>query len=316
MQDQVKQNRDNPIYDVAIVGCGPGGLSAAVYTSRAQLKTVIFGDYTKGNMYKSRIIANYPGFTEPVSGPDLTQKVVEHARSFGAEMIKNEIIDIKILENNTFILKDSQQRHYQAKTAILATGQSYALSGIKNEQLFTGKGVSYCVVCDGFFFKNKKVVVIGNGDYAAEEAMQLLSYTRDITILSHGKKFNFSKEYLEQLQKNKITIRETTRIKAIIGIDKAEKIILGDDTEMPAEGVFMAIGTAGAIAFAKKLGLETANSYIKVDMDGKTNIKGLFAAGDCTGSPAQVATSGGNGCNAALSAIKLLRGLRVYIQYD
>lgn len=306
----------NIIYDVAIIGCGPGGLSAAIYTSRAQVKTVIFGDYTKGNMYKSRIIANYAGFTEPISGPDLTMKAFTHAKSFGTEMIKNEIIDLKIQEDGIFILKDSQQRYYQAKTVILATGQSYALSGIKNEQLFTGKGVSYCVVCDGFFFKNKKVVVIGNSDYAAEEAIQLLNYTPDVTILSHGKEFNFAVEYKQQLEQNGIAMRKTGRIKAIMGTDKAEKIILDDDAEMHVNGVFMAIGTAGAIAFAKKLGLETVNNYIKVDMDGKTNIKGLFAAGDCTGSPPQVATSVGNGCNAALSAIKLLRGLRVYIQYD
>ncbi len=304
------------LYDVAIIGCGPGGLSAAVYTSRAQLKTIIFGDYTRGNMYKSRIIANYLGFAEPVSGPDLTMKAVAHAKNFGTEMIENEIIDLKIQNDGTFLLKDNKQNHYEAKTVIIATGQSYALSGIKNEQLFTGKGVSYCVVCDGFFFKNKKVVVIGNGDYAAEEAMQLLNYTKDITVLSHGKEFNFSEEYQKQLQKNKIAVLKTTRIKAIIGTDKAEKIVISGDVEMPVEGVFMAVGTAGVIAFAKKLGLETVNNYIKVDMDGKTNIKGLFAAGDCTGSPPQVATSVGNGCNAALSAIKLLRGLRIYIQYD
>ena len=143
-----------------------------------------------------------------------------------------------------------------------------------------------------------------------------MNYTRDIRILSHGKKFIFSPEYQEQLERSNIKAIATERIKEISGNDKVEKLILGSGEEIYAEGIFMAIGTAGAIAFAKKLGLETVNSYIKVDSDGKTNIKGLFAAGDCTGSPAQVSTSAGNGCNAALSVIKLLRGLRAYIQYD
>lgn len=304
------------IFDVAIIGCGPGGLSAAVYTARAGLKTVIFGDYTKGNMYKSHIIANYLGFVEPISGPDLTMKAVTHAKIFGTEMIKEEIIDLKINNDQTFILKDAKQRFCQAKSVIIATGQSYALSGIKNEQHFIGKGVSYCVTCDGAFFKNSKLVVIGNGDYAAEEALQLLNYTGDITILSHGKAFIFSDEYKKQLQQSNIKTIVTPRIKEITGSDKVSKLILNNGEEMPAEGIFMAVGVAGAIAFAKKLGLETINNYIKTDPDGKTNIKGLFAAGDCTGSPAQVASSVGNGCNAALSVIKLIRGLKIYIQYN
>lgn len=304
------------MYDVAIIGCGPGGLSAAIYTSRAQLKTVVFGDPTKGNLYKSHIIANYLGFPEPITGPELTAKAVEHAKKFGTEMINNEIVDISINNDLTFKLKDDKQREIDAKTIIIATGQSYALSGIKNEKELTGKGVSYCVVCDGFFFRNKKVVVIGNGNFAGEEALQLLSYTKDVTILSHGKDFNFSEEITKALDTAQITRIRTERIKAINGEGKAEKLLMADGSEMPFDGIFMAVGVAGATAFAKKLGLEMNNNYIKVDLDGRTNIKGLFAAGDCTGSPAQVATSVGNGCNAALSAIKLIRGTQIYIQYN
>ncbi len=303
-------------YDVLIVGCGPAGLSAAIYAARAQLKTIIFGDYRKGNLYKSHIIANYFGFPKAPTGPELALLGLEQAKAFGTEHVETEIVDIKIQDDGTFIAKDDKQQEYKAKTIILATGQSYALSGIKNEKEFTGKGVSYCVICDGFFFRNKKVVVIGNGNYAGEEALQLLNYTKDITMLSHGKDFSFSKEIAEQLQAANIKQQKTVRIKELTGNNKAEKLIFTDGAELPTEGVFMAIGVAGATAFAKKLGLETTNNYIKVDMDGNTNIKGLFAAGDCTGSPPQVASSVGNGCNAALSAIKLLRGLKIYIQYD
>lgn len=304
------------IYDVAIIGCGPAGLSAAIYASRAQLKTIIFGDHKKGNLYRSHIIANYFGFPQPISGPDLTMLGLEQAKKFGTEHFLQEIVDLKIHDNNIFTLKDDRQKEYKSKTVIIATGQSYALSGIKNEKELTGKGVSYCVVCDGFFFKNKNVVVVGNSSYAGEEALQLLNYTKNITILSHGKQFDFSEEISRQLQSSPVQLKTTVRIKEISGMNRAEKIIFSDGAEMQTEGIFMAVGVAGATAFAKKLGLELNNNYIKADQDGHTNIQGLFAAGDCTGSPAQVASSVGNGCNAALSAIKLVRGLKIYIQYE
>ncbi len=304
------------MYDVAIIGSGPAGLMAAVYTARAQLKTILFGDYRKGNLYKSHLIANYFGYPEPISGPELALKGVEHARKFGTEILEKEIVDLKINEDGTFTLKDNQKIEYSSRTVIIATGQSYVLSGIKNEQELTGKGVSYCVICDGFFFRNKKVVVIGSGNYAAEEALQLLNYTKNITVLSHGKEFSFSPEMQQDLEKAGVICQKTVRIKEIAGEGKAEKLILTDGTIMDFEGVFMAVGVAGATAFAKKLGLEMNANYIRVDLDGKTNITGLFAAGDCTGSPAQVASSVGNGCNAALSAIKLLRGAKVYIDYQ
>ncbi len=310
------------MYDIAIIGCGPAGLMAAVYTSRAQLKTVIFGDYKKGSLYRSHTIANYFGFPESITGPELVMKGIDHAKKFGTELIEHEIVDIRLNPDGTFTLKSDQQIEFQSKTVIIATGQSYALSGIKNELELTGKGVSYCVVCDGFFFRNKKLVVVGNGNYAAEEALQLLNYTKEITVLSHGKDFVFSPEMQKEISTSGIQLQKTVRIKEITDStgnatpQKAEKIIFTDGSELITEGVFMAVGVAGATAFAKKLGLEMNNNYIKVDFDGKTNIPGLFAAGDCTGSPAQIASSIGNGCNAALSAIKLLRGSKVYIQYN
>lgn len=302
--------------DVAIIGCGPAGLMAATYASRGQLKAVVFGDYRKGNLYKSHIIANYFGFPEPITGPELAERGLKQAKNFGTEVIEKEVVDIRVNDDLTFTLKDDQKNEYQSKTVIIATGQSYALSGIKNEQEMTGKGVSYCVICDGFFFRNKNVVVIGNGNYAAEEALQLLNYTKNITVLSHGKDFVFSELMQKELEAAGVKTLKTARVKEIAGNDKAEKLIFTDGTEMAPEGIFMAVGVAGATAFAKKLGLEMDKNYIKVDLEGNTNIKGIFAAGDCTGSPPQVASSVGNGCNAALSAIKLIRGNQIYIDYN
>ncbi len=308
-------------YDLAIIGAGPAGLSGAIYASRGQLKTIIFGDETKSNLYKSHIISNYFAFPNNPTGPELTELGLKHALQFGAIHERTEIVDISPQEDGAFQLKDSTQKVYQAKTILISTGQSYVLSGIKGEQGFTGKGVSYCVTCDGFFFKNKPVVVIGNGDYAAEEALQLLSYTQDVTILSHGKDFNINPIFLEELNKHQIKMIKSPRLATIEGPQNADKVTftkpLEDGrTEMNFQGFFMAIGIAGANAFAKKLGLEMEGNYIKVDKNGLTNVKGIFAAGDCTGSPPQVASSVGNGCNAALSAIKLVRGLNAYIQYN
>ena len=303
------------MFDILIIGSGPAGQSAAIYGARAQLKTAIFGDPKKGNLYKSHVIANYLGFPKSISGPELSDLGMEQAKNFGAEHFRNEIIDIKINDDMTFGVKDDGQQTFSAKTLIIATGQSFTLSGIKNEQELTGKGVSYCVVCDGFFFKGKKVAVIGSGNYAAEEALQLLAYTKDVTVLSHGKDFSYSEEFKKELEAAGVKTQKTVRIKEIDGAGKAEKLVMTDGTEMPVEGVFMAVGVAGATAFAKKLGLEINGNYIKTDAEGKTNIPGIFAAGDCTGSPAQVASSVGSGCNAALSAIKLLRGAQAYVQY-
>ncbi len=308
------------IYDLAIVGAGPAGMSAAIYGSRGQLNTILFGDETKGNLYKSHLIANYLAFPNAITGPELTKLSIKHATSFGATHQKNEIIDITINQDGTFQLKDNLQNTHQSKTVIIATGQSYVLSGIRGEKEFTGKGVSYCVTCDGYFYKNKKVIVIGNGDFAADEALQLLSYTNDITVLSHGKDFQINDTFLDDLQKNNIKMIRTSRLGLINGEEKITGVtsiepLANGNSFFEAEGIFMAIGQAGANAFSKKLGLEMDGNFIKTDKNGKTNIKGLFAAGDCTGSPPQVASSVGSGCNAALSAIKLIRNLSNYIQY-
>lgn len=308
-------------YDLAIIGAGPAAMSAAIYGSRGQLKTIFFGDETRSNLYKSHIISNYFAFPEDPTGPFLTELGLKHALRFGAEHKRNQIVDLSLLEDGSFQLKDNQKNIYVSKTVIIATGQSYVLSGIKGEQEFTGKGVSYCVTCDGFFYKNKSVVIIGNGDYAAEEALQLLAFTKNIRILSHGKEFLISSELLADLEKNKIELIKTPRLTQIEGESIASRIVASSPlpdgtTTVNADGYFMAIGVAGAVAFAKKLGLEMEGSYIKTDKEGRTNIKGLLAAGDCTGSPPQVASSVGSGCNAALSAIKLVRGLNVYIQYN
>ncbi len=307
---------NQPILDIIIVGAGPAGLSAAIYTSRAGLSTLIFGDETKSNLWKSHVIANYFAFPGSPTGPELTKQGLAQIKAFGVTHLRTEVVDIKPLEQNLFEIKDSTQQVFRSKAVIIATGQSYVLSGIKNEQELTGKGISYCVTCDGFFFKNQSLAVIGSGDYAAEEALELTNYSPNVTILSHGKEFNFSLEHQQALAAKQVKLMRTVRIAEFIGNEKFTALKMIDGKEMNFDGVFMAVGIAGASAFAKKMGMETVGNYLKIDHNGQTNIPGIFAAGDCTGSPAQVAASVGSGCIAALSAIRLVRGLQIYIQYN
>ncbi len=309
------------IHDLAIIGTGPAGISAAIYAARGQLSTAIFGDETKGGLARAHVISNYFGVAGNPAGPELIKTGLDQAVAFGAEHRREEIVDLSLQEDGLFLLKSANHNSYRSRTVIIATGQSLLLAGIREEREFAGRGVSYCVTCDGYFYKNKPVVVVGNGDYAAEEALQLSAYSSDITILSHGKPFRIGDDFLRELQNKKISLLVTPKLASFSGENALEKITftspLSDGRDsLTTQGAFMAIGMAGANAFAKKLGLEMNGSYIKTDQDGKTNIKGLFAAGDCTGAPAQVAASVGNGCNAALAAIKLIRGLNSYIQYN
>jgi len=304
----------NNIYDTIIIGLGPAGLQAAIYTARANLKTAVFGKKDKSNLWKSHLLANYFGFDEDITGSDLLEKGLKQAQKFKTEIFEKEITSIKIGADLTFELSDDERNKYQAKTVIFATGMSFTASGIENEDDYVGKGVSYCVTCDGFFFKDKKIAVIGNENFAGETALELLTYSKDITILNNGETFNFSEGIKKQLEDNSIRFKETKKLKKFIG-EKAEKVEDEEGTVYEFDGFFMALGTASASAFAKELGVQTEGQFIKIDREGKTNIPGIYAAGDCTGSYPQVSTAVGEGTAAAMSIIKKLKNVEVYSQY-
>lgn len=315
------------IFDTIIIGCGPAGLSAAIYAARAGLSTLVFGVINNSNAYKAHIIENYFGFDAPITGPFLMEEGKKQAARFGATFVAKDIIDIKHHDDGTFTLSDTDRLTYHAKTIIICSGLGFKPSGIKNEQQLIGRGISFCVTCDGFFFKGKKCAVVGSANFAGEEALQLLTYTPQVTILSHGKDFSFGPKILEGLQKNNVMLVKTPRIKEFKSTDaapggaKLEKIVYADGTEETAfEGVFMALGNATAADFATKLGVARTgpqNAYIVADpRTAATNVPGIYAAGDCTGGNAQAAKSAGEGCNAAISIIKLIKGVAAYVDYD
>jgi len=284
------------IYDVVIIGSGPAGLSAAIYTARAKLKTLVIAK-DGGRCAGSHRIENYFGI-ESVTGDRLLETGKKQAQNFGAEFLHSEIIDLK--KEGDFTITTSN-KEINAKNVILANGLSSVSSGISNEKQFVGKGVSYCVQCDAFFFRDKKVAVLGNSDFTAHEALLLLPHTKDVTLFTASKDLKISPKMLKKLEKGGVVIRNE-KIKEAKGDGMLSSIVL-EDGEEKIDGLFIALG-ASASELALKLGLEMDGDFVKTDINQQTNIQGLYAAGDCTSHALQIAKAVGDGCNAAVSIIK------------
>ena len=257
------------MYDVIIIGGGPAGISASLYTIRANLKTLVIYQ-ENSNVKKSDKIENYYGFNNGIDGKKLYEDGIEQARNLGVELKKEEVVNIKFNENKEqqFEVITSKE-NYDAKTIILATGSKKVKPSIKGIEEFEGKGISFCAICDGFFYKNKNVAIIGNGDYAISETNELLNIANNIMILTNGKK-------APELRNDDITIN-TKEIEQITGNKKVEEIKFKDGTSIPIDGIFIAEGVAGSTDFAKKLGIILKNDIIQVNENMETNIKGIYA---------------------------------------
>lgn len=307
----------NDEYDIAIIGCGPAGLSAAIFCGRTNLKTVVIGIPEKSQLFIAPHIENYFGFPDGIDGPVLLNKGILQISRIGVDLIKDEAVVASTVEANgqkLFIVKTSKGRNITAHSLIIATGVPLKLAGIENEERFTGKSVHYCVWCDAPLYKNKKFAIIGSGNHAAEDAIEALSYTKDVTIISNSDKCSFSESYNKELEKWKIqTI--CAKVKNFKGEKKLESIVLDDGQEMKFDAVFMACGSAGALDFAANLGLEIKDNVIVVDENNATSIDGVYAAGNCEGRCRQIAKNVGDGCNAALSAVRYLRPRKLYFDY-
>ncbi len=300
-------------YDCVIIGAGPAGLTAAVYLARARLKCLVVGKWKFGNLYKAHIVGNYPGFSKDVTGAYLIEEMVKQGKRFGAEYLGDEVISLT--KENNFIFQTDTKKVFSSKTVIIALGKAYRMSNVKNEKELTGRGVSYCVTCDGLFFKDKKIAVIGSRNLAAAESLELLRYTKDITIFTNGRDPEITDTLMKELKKSKIKIRKE-KVAEFIGNKKLESLVFENKKSENFDGVFIALGTTSAMTFANRLGLEMEDTNIKVDREFRTSLEGIWAAGDCVGSNAQAVVSAGNGCDAAISIIKSLKGKRVYIDYD
>lgn len=287
------------MYDVIILGAGPAGVSASLYCKRANKNVlIIYNDSSE--LLKAQKIDNYYGFENGISGKDLYETGIKQSQNLGVEIIKQEVIKIEI-ENGYFNVI-TEKNSYKSKSVIIAMGSKKNTLKIQGVQEFEGKGISYCAICDGFFYKNKDVAVIGSGNYAISETNDLINIANKITILTNGEKApEFRADNVEIVTKN---------IKQISGENRVQEIEFDDNSYLKTDGIFIAQGTAGAADFAKKLGIMSQNNNIIVNENMETNIKGIFACGDCTGGLLQVSKAVYEGTKAGLAVIEYLKNIK------
>lgn len=281
---------------ILIVGGGPSGLSAAIYAARANIQTtVLYKD--GGALEKTDKIENYFGFADVISGSDLLARGRAQAARLGAQLVQTEVTGIEYAEKG-FSVKTTAGA-YAADAIILATGAPRATPPIAGVREFEGRGVSYCAICDAFFYRGKAVAVLGEGEYALEEARTLLPVAASVTLLTNGAPVPDGLP--EELHVDERPVA------AIEGDDKVTRVSFANGDAIAVDGVFIAYGTAGSGDFARKLGAQVDGNKIQVSADLSTAVPGLFAAGDCTGGLLQVAKAVSDGAQAAMNAIKFAR---------
>lgn len=300
------------MYDLAIIGAGPAGLSAAIYGARARLSTVIIEKmYPGGQAAITDIIENYPGFTEGIGGAELTEAMKKQAERFGAQFLNGEVE--KIEKQNEKFLLHLKNETVEAKTVILAMGAQARRLGVKGEKEFTGKGVSYCATCDGAFYTDRTVMVVGGGDTAIEEALFLTHFASSVIVVHRRNELRATKILQERAFKNeKIKFIWDSVVEEIRGADAVQEVVVknlktGETTSIPVDGVFVAIGWDPNTAIVKDLVKLNEKGYIITDENMATGVPGLFAAGDIREkSLRQVVTAVADGAVAAVSAEKYL----------
>lgn len=288
---------------LVVVGAGPAGLSAAVYTARADIPTCIIG--TPPKIAGDYDIDNYFGFDETITGYELMLRGRKQAERFGAVIRSERVLGLHHADSGGFRIT-TETGEVEACALILATGVSRTRPGISNVAEYEGKGVSYCVSCDGFFYRGRKVMVVGEGIFAANQALELLSYTPHVSICTQGKQPEITPEFLQRLEAASITVT-TRKITSLSGSPLLTGVTYDDGGTDEVEGVFVAMGEASSLDFAYTLGVERNGAFLVVDSEQKTNIPGVFAAGDCTGGFLQIAVAVGEGATAARSAIRYIK---------
>ena len=299
---------EEKIYDVVIIGAGPAGMTAAVYASRANLSTLMLErGIPGGQMANTEDVENYPGY-ESILGPDLSNKMFEHAKKFGAEYAYGEVKEI--IDGEEYKTIDAGSKQYKTRTIIISTGAEYKKIGVPGEKELGGRGVSYCAVCDGAFFKNKELFVIGGGDSAVEEGVYLTRFASKVTIVHRRDELRAQKILQERAFANeKVDFIWNSTLKSInekdgkVGSVTLISTVDGTETELPADGVFIYIGMLPLTKPFQTLGITNDNGYIETNDRMETKIPGIFAAGDVREKQLrQIVTATGDGSIAAQSA--------------
>ena len=289
------------MYDVIIIGAGPAGFTAGIYVKRANLNVLILYK-DKSSLESANKIENYYGFENGISGKDLYQKGIEQAKNLKIDIKQEEVINMQLNENNEYIVMTENYK-YKTKSVIFATGNKKNTPHIKGIKDFEGKGVSYCAMCDGFFYKNKDVSILGNGKYAISEANDLINIANSITILTDGKE-------PPEIRANNVKI-DTRKIREVRGDTKVEEIEFEDNDKTKTDGIFVALGVAGGSEFAKKLGVITKKDRIVVNENMETNLPGIYACGDCVGGLLQISKAVYEGTKAGLQVIEYIRRQKI-----
>jgi thioredoxin reductase (NADPH) len=308
------------IRNVIIIGSGPSGYAAATYTARANLRPlVVAGSVTSGGaLMNTTEVENFPGFPDGILGPDLMEKMREQAEKFGAQIVYDDAVGVDLLGPVKTVATGNGEV-FSARTVILATGSLYRELGLESEKALAGKGVSYCATCDGFFFREKKVIVVGGGDSALEEALFLTRFAREVTVVHRRDALRASKIMVDRaLAHPKIRFEFNTEVTHIYGEDAVIGVRLtdtrgGGDRLLDAHGVFVAIGHEPRSALVADDVVVDARGYVLVDgRSTRTNVAGVFACGDVVDHTyRQAITAAGSGCAAALDAQWFLEDLGV-----
>lgn len=300
------------IYEVIIIGGGPGGLTAGLYTSRARLSTLLiesalFG----GQMTTTELIENYPGFPQGVAGDELSRRMEEQAKRFGIETVPQEAVKVS-LEGNVKVVQ-TYESTYRCEALIISTGTEYRKLGVPGEKEFAGKGVSYCATCDGAFFRDSQIVVVGGGDSALTEALFLTKFVKELTIVHRRDALRGTKIYQEKVLANpKIKFLWNSIVQEIKGDSMVRSIIVknvktGEIKEFETEGAFLFVGLVPRTHFLKGIVQMDEGGYILTNEHCETSAKGIFAVGDCRKKLLrQIATAVGDGATAAFAAEKFL----------
>jgi len=302
------------MHNLIIIGSGPAGWTAAIYAARAELKPLLFeGSEPGGQLLTTTDVENYPGFPKGILGPELMSACKEQAKRFGTEIIGAIVDSVRLNADGTYTVT-ANKKEYQTKAVILSTGASARRLGLESEKALFGKGVSACATCDGFFFKEKNVMVVGGGDSAMEEANFLTKFASHVTVIHRSDTFRASKIMLKRAESNpKISFLKNTVVTEVLGTENVTGVkllnsVTNEASELAVQGYFVAIGHTPVTNIFKEAGVETdERGYIIPKVFTETNISGVFVAGDVHDHRyRQAVTAAGEGCKAALDVEKYL----------
>ncbi len=297
--------------DVIIIGSGPAGYTAAIYAARAQLNPLVIASSVEpgGELMKTTEVENYPGFPDGLMGPDLMANFQAQAERFGAEILFDDVVEVD-LKGDVKIVKTGMGETYEAKTVIISTGAAYRELGLPNEKALSGHGVSWCATCDGFFFREKTIAVVGGGDSAMEEANFLTKFASKVYVIHRRETLKASKIMQQRAFDNpKIEFIWNSAVAELKGEGNLEGVVLedtrnGERSELALDGLFIAIGNDPRVSLVENQVELTEDRFIKVEgRSSKTSLPGVFAAGDVIDPTyRQAITAAGSGCVAALDA--------------